>query len=710
MSKKLINKIGKYLGFACLGLLILVNIPLPAMAASVEIESSVSSSITKNSYWYKPGSTALLDLTVVNNTKTALKNISIRVKVHAPNKNREDLDAFLKGKPVKSYRINQTLKKNATLKPGRNIFRLEFIIPSSWSTNGVYPLSVETIKSEKVEATALTQLIVMSGLDQNQQTPLKVATLFDLSDKAYRNPEGQFTNTDLAKECTPDGKDSGWIVSLLNTLSKEEKFKGTLAVSPLLLEEMEDMSNGFTVTKGKQKKDYDSDSKEAVAVADSITKTAAMAKNARFQFCSLPYAYPDLEELVRMGWTEDATSQIKKGRDTCKRILDTAVKTETFIPPLLKMNSKAAGEIKRDIGEFLLLSPQLLNRSKKGQKLAEGLTLNSPVAIDTGDSETGPTAIFSDLRMEELIVELSSSTDPQLVAQVILAELTNLYLERPAKFRVCAIYWPNWWRPTKEVLNEVIRAISTVPWLQTTTLNDCFYSVPPLENVSLEIPEPTAEEENSYYPKIKKAHRSVNDYSEIIFRDNPIRPILQKNLYISESAIWAEFNIEKEGLKYPDYLNSTVEGELAKITIPETGTITLTSGRGDIPVSIINNTGYKVKTVLRFTSNGLVFPEGTSKKTTLEPKENLFEIPVKAEKGGRVNLSATLEGKDFVIDDVSFSVITSTFNTFAIFFVGALLGLIGLTWLIKIYAKRSVGKHKKRQLKESEQDNDEQGA
>lgn len=707
MSRKLINKIGKYSGSACLCLLILISIPLPALAAPVEIEPSISSSLAKNSYWYKPGSTALLDLTVVNNTKTTLKNISVRIKVHSQNKNRADLDSFLKGKPVKSYRINQTVKKNATLKPGRNVFRLEFIIPSTWSTNGVYPLSAETIKSDKVEATALTQLIVMSGFDQNQQTPLKVATLFDVSDRAYRNPEGFFINTDLAKDCTPDGKDSGWIASLLNTLSKEEKFRGTLAISPLLLKEMEDMSNGFTVEKDKKKKEYDSDSKEASATSDAITKMAALAKNPRLQFCALPYAYPDLEELVGMGLTEDATSQIKKGRDAYKKILGTNAKTETFIPPLLKINSKAAGELNGDIGEFLLLTPQLLNRSKKGQKLAEGLTLGSPVAIDTDHSETEPIAIFSDLRIEDLIVGLSSSTDPQLVAQVILAELTNLYLERPAKLRVCAIYWPNWWQPSKEVLDEVIKAISTVPWLQTSTLSDCFNSVPPLENVSLEIPELTTEEKNSYYSGIKKASRAVNDYSEIIFRDNPIMPILQEDLSISESAIWTEFNIEKEGRKYSDYLNSTIEGELAKIAIPETGTITLTSGRGEIPVSVINNTGYRVKTVLKFKSNGLIFPDGQRKSATLEPKENLFEIPVKAEKGGRVNLSATLEGENFIIDNVTFSVITSTFNTFAIFFVSALLGLIGLTWIIKIYAKRSVGKHKKRQLKESGQGNDQ---
>lgn len=689
------------MGCAFLCLLVLINSPFPAAAAPVENEPQVSSSLSQNSYWYKPGNTVKFELTVVNNSKTLLKNISIRVKVHSPNKTRADLDAYMKGKPVKSYKINQTLKKNATLKPGRNLFKLEFIIPSSWTTNGVYPVSAETLRSENVEATALTQLIVMSGLDPEKQMPLKVATMFDVSDRAYRNPEGLFTNTDLAKECTSDGKDSGWIASLNDVLAGEENFRATVAVSPLLLEEMEDMADGFTVKKGEKVKEYKVESKQAAEASDAVTDMGALAVNPRFQFCALPYAYPDLEVLSAMGWTKDATSQIKKGRDTCKRVLKTALKTETFIPPLLKMNSKVAGELNGDIGEFILLSPQLLNRSKKGQKLAEGLTLSNPVEIDTGKSEPGATAIFTDLRMENLLVKLSSCKDAQLVAQVILAELTNLYLERPAKLRVCAIYWPNWWRPSKEVLDEVIKAISTVPWLQAATLNDCFFSVPPLEEVSLEIPGLTPEEEGNS-SQVRKARNAVQGYSEITFRDNPIMPILQRNLYISESAVWKEFDIEEEGLEYPAYIKSTIDGELAKIAIPETGTITLTSGRGDIPVSIINGTGYRVKTVLKFESNGLAFPEGKSLKATLEPKENLFEIPVKAEKGGRVNLSATLEGEDFVIDDVTFSVITSTFNTFAIFFVGGLMGIIGLTWVVKIYTKRRVGKHKKRQLQESD--------
>jgi len=126
--------------------------------------------------------------------------------------------------------------------------------------------------------------------------------------------------------------------------------------------------------------------------------------------------------------------------------------------------------------------------------------------------------------------------------------------------------------------------------------------------------------------------------------------------------------------------------------------ITLTSSRADIPLSIVNRTGYRIKAVLNFASDGLAFPGGDHKKVLLEPKENLLEIPVRVRKKGRVSFSAQLKADSLTLGELSFSVRTGRFNTFAVLLVGILLALIGITWVSKIVSRRKVGKHKKRQL------------
>ncbi|MBN2168339.1 MAG: hypothetical protein JW738_03775 [Actinobacteria bacterium] len=710
MITKTENNYKYYVGLILLCVLLLGDLPMIQSASAAQSETpSIKMTLSKDAYWYKPGSVVRLNVTLINATEGNLDEVSIRVKVHAPDKYRSDMDNTLKNKPIKNYRINKLMKKDETLKPGDNKFDLDLLIPTSWFSDGVYPLTVETLESNKVESSVVTQLIIMSGFNPEKQVPLKLATVFDVSGKPNRYPDGFFVDTDLAKDCSTNDKEECWTSTVVEELTKRENFRCAIALSPLILEEMDEMSDGFTVEKKGKKKEYEGDSNESSFTSNAISDLSAMAADDRFQFLDTPYAYPNLEKLSQMGWSEDSSDQIVKGRETYNDVLGTAIGEDYFFPPALMLNSNAISELKDVVGKHLVLSPKLLERNDKGKRLEKGMTLSNPVDIQVGDDGSGATAIFSDRRLEELIESIQSSDDVHGVTQLILAELTNLFLERPASMRSCVMLWPNYWRPSNSVTREVISTISNVPWLQTSTLEDCFTEVKPIENASLEIPAPDTKP-GSYYTDVNTARDSLTDYSNITFPDNPFTPILTDDLYVSESTIWEEYGSKAEGLKYSSYVKFTVEEELDKIIIPVSAAITLTSGEGDVPISVVNGTNYKVKAVLKFQSNGLSFPEGDSKKAVLEPKENLFEIAVKAEKDGRVPLSATLEGQGLIIDNVTFSVLTSTFNTFAIILVSGLLGLIGLIWAIKIFTKRRVGKHKRRQLMGAEQEEDEEGS
>jgi hypothetical protein len=128
--------------------------------------------------------------------------------------------------------------------------------------------------------------------------------------------------------------------------------------------------------------------------------------------------------------------------------------------------------------------------------------------------------------------------------------------------------------------------------------------------------------------------------------------------------------------------------------------VTVTSTKADIPISIVNSTGYRIRAVLKLTGEGLTFPTGESKNVLLEPKENLLEVPVKVRSQGPVRFSARLQVDNLTLGELSVNIITGRFNTFAILLVGGLLALIGAIWISRIISRRKVGKHKKRQLQE----------
>ncbi len=690
-----------------LALALLLAPLLQATALADPEKPEVRIALSKDAFWYRPGDTVKLQITLNNETGQTIKGVSVRARVHSMSRTRSELYTCFVGKPVRSYRLTETLGRNLSLSPGNNGFNFDLSIPSRSLSDGVYPLTVEAIKSGEVVIKAVSELIVMDPEETDGYTPLKLSIVFDLSEPPHQGPDGNFEDDELARECSASGKEPGWYSSIINGVEKWGDQRFTFSLSPVILGEMLDMTDGYVVREGEKEIKVEGDSTSASDVASVVYGLREMVASPRVQFLSTPFASPNLETLVSLGWAEDAGQQILLGDMTLGEGLESAIDTEFFFPPGLEANSRVIGELKGDMGKFLLLSPQLLRRTSKGRKLATGLTLGSPVEI-AGAGDRQVLGLFADSHLEKVIGLVGPSGDPHGVAQCILSDLTNLYLERPAKTRACVLLWPSWWRPPTRIIDEIFKAIDGAPWLESVTLGECWEVVPPIEDTVLEIPEPVFDSDN-YFTQVGHARNRYQDYSGIALTDNPILPSLERNLFISESRLW-QGDGEARGLEYAEAVVSTVNEELAKISIPSIGSVTLASEKAEVPFSVINGASYKIKAILSFSSNGLSFPEGESLDVILEPKENLFEVPVKANRKGRVRFTTRLETDRIVLAELDIPVQTGRFNTFAIILVGVLLGLIALIQTLKIASRRKVGKHKRHQLSEANREEPEAGA
>ena len=700
MPKSIRNKIrAPLLAVSFVLALVLLLAPLSRTAAVADPgKPEVRIALSTDAFWYRPGDTVKLQVTLNNETDQALEGVSVQAWIHSVSKTRSDLDACFEGKPVRSFRLKETLGRDLSLSPGNNGFNFDLTIPSRSFSDGVYPLTVEAVNSDDVLAKAISELIVMDPEVTEEFRPLKLSMVFDLSEPPHQGPDGNFEDDELARECSASGKEPGWYSSIVSEVEKWGDQRFTFSLSPVILREMLDMTDGYVVSQGGKDKEVGGDSTSASDVASVVSRFQEMAASPRIQFLSTPFASPNLETLVSLGWVEDAGQQILLGDMTLGEGLESSIGTDYFFPPGLEANSRVVSELNDDMGRFLLLSPQLLRRTSKGRKLATGLTLGSPVEIAaTGDRQV--LGLFADARLEEVIGLVGPSGDPHGVAQCILSDLTNLYLERPAVTRACVLLWPDWWRPSVRIIDEVLKAIDGAPWLESVTLGECWAAVPPIEDTVLEIPE-LAFDSDGYFTQVGYARNRYQDYSGIALTDNPVLPSLERNLFISESKLW-QGDGEARGLEYAEAVVSTVDEELAKVSIPPIGSVTLASEKAGVPFSVINGTSYKIKAVLSFSSNGLSFPEGDSLDVILEPKENLFEVPVEANKKGKVRFTVRLETDRIVLAELDIPVQTSRFNTFAIILVGGLLGLIVLIRALKMASRRKVGKHKKHQLSEA---------
>lgn len=691
-------------------LILLAAAPFLSAAAPAEkAPSEVKIAFSKNALWYEPAAQVRLKVTLDNQTDQPIKDVAVRLRIHARMETREDLDDTFGGKPEESYRQTETLGRDLTLAPGNNAFDFEMQLASGRYSDGVYPITLEALKGASELAGVTSELIVFSTEDNADFTPLKLSIVFETLEPPSRGPDGLFEGDQLASECEPDGRDPGWYATLLDAFESAKDFNASFSLSPMLLDEIRDMTDGYSVRVGdvvQQRGPQSSQSKNASGILSAFRR---LAQNPRGQVLPAPYTSPDLETLVGLRWVSDARDQLITGHRSLEGDLDSPVRREYFCPPGQAMNSQVLRELGRQVGQFLVISSEALQRSKEGKRLARGNTLSQPVVVAGSAGVEKTLALFEDPRLRHLLELVCQSGDAHGVAQVVLAELTNLYLEQPEETRVCSVVWPSDWRPSRAVLDEVIKTLTTAPWLKTATFADSMMTVPALENDPLEIPQPS-QESNDYFIQVSRARQRYNGFATMVLKSNPILPVLKNNLAMSESDAWREWDREVEGLQYASSVIKTVDNEVAKVDLPAMGSITLTSQSAKIPLSIVNGTSYRIEATLRLASNGLAFPDGTVQKVTLEPKENVLEIPVKAEKKGRVRFQARLEASNFILGEVDFSVLTSRFNTFAVAVVGGLLAVIGAFWVARAVSRRKVGRHKRANLPEGEEEPEGQGS
>src|SRR5450756_2873501 len=114
-------------------------------------------------------------------------------------------------------------------------------------------------------------------------------------------------------------------------MDKYKNLHTTFSFSPLVVEEMQDMTDGYVVKQRQRLERFGADSAEAKNAESILNRYKKMAQDPRFQFLVTPYASPDLEKLVaynlslihiseptRLGMISYAVFCLKKKKNTKK--------------------------------------------------------------------------------------------------------------------------------------------------------------------------------------------------------------------------------------------------------------------------------------------------------------------------------------------------------------------------------------------------------
>jgi hypothetical protein len=226
------------------------------------------------------------------------------------------------------------------------------------------------------------------------------------------------------------------------------------------------------------------------------------------------------------------------------------------------------------------------------------------------------------------------------------------------------------------LLDAVLAGLRGHPWLQPQTVDDVFTNVAP------ETPGGTVARALAPYappaPPIEAAGYAAARARLASFRslagpDDPIALAGDRSLLLSESATF----IGPDGrLRAQATLGSiafTIDRFLAQVHVPRPSTITLTSRSGEIPLTFRNDTGQRIEVFVGLASPKLTFPQGSSRRITLEPRSTTVRFAVEARASGTFALQLGVRSPDggLPVADTRFRVRSTAASTVGIVLMGS---------------------------------------
>ncbi len=675
-------------------------LPKPRVHASPSpsSESYISIELTKDAFWYEIGARGKLYITLRNRSREPIKDVTLRVRSYRKIASRSSINEFFEKKetgPVKAVEYQRT---QLTLLPGTNKFTAEVEFNRGKFSRGIYPVTVEALRRNKKEAEAKTVFLVISGEETKQYPALNIVTVIDIHPFPNYDPEGNFSQKRIIEACKSNGSRKGWLSALVDGIIQNPNIRPTVSFAPYLMEELEEVSENIRKEKNHGSSKSIPPFQNSGSTLEVFEKIRFLAGSGISQFLLTPYALPNLEIQWNIGWQKDAKEQISLGANTLQRCLGFMPDKRFLFSPAMSINSRVAGDLGEGTGDVLVLSPEIRTRSRMLASMIDASSPAIPFRLKT-ETKREITCFFADKLASELINKASKSSDAHAAAQMVTADLAALFLHSPAKERICTIVWSLPKQPSPDVISSLIKVLSSAPWLNNLTLSEAsaLYETKQIE--SIEIPPKRSDEEFSYFPEVGVAREAFWKFRKAVSTSNQIVKHLRRNLFIAQSDIWRRSNARTRGLQYAEYINKRIREEAAKISFEQTGMITLTGGKPRIPLTVRNLTGYRVKAALELSCDGISFQDGNRINVTLEPKENLFEIPVIVKRKGKLTLRAIISSDGLEFSKAEIIIHTGRYSAFAIVFLGTILLAIALISAIRVIARRRAGKHKSKKKK-----------
>jgi len=356
------------------------------------------------------------------------------------------------------------------------------------------------------------------------------------------------------------------------------------------------------------------------------------------QVLAQPFTAVEPAALVGAGLTSELATQMARGSDIDQAELGLRPPGATWL---------VQGPLDRDTVTALsgLGAQRFLIPTADAAAGSVRLTPDQPFHLAVGQASypalSGDPGLASDLQI----------SDPLLAVHELLADLAQVYFENPnleyyqngslvPEPRVVAAVAPSYWAPDRASLTELLGALATGPFLETTTLDDAL-SLPAATSPAT--PTGPASGPASRRPGIDAApiHRlraQLGALAGSLTRPVPVLLSASDLILASEGAGLSA----AQRSAYLATASGQVRTELGQVTVVASS-ITLTSRQGRIPLSIVSDLPVPARVRVQLSSTRLGFSgsggqDSVSRTFTLHLRNTTWLVPVTARTTGRFQM------------------------------------------------------------------------
>jgi len=490
----------------------------------------------------------------------------------------------------------ETLSREGVLEPGvPRDFELTFSLGAGLDPDdsGVYPLKVD-LRSGFTSLAAIRSSVVF--LVRQPEQPLALSWTFVLHHPITFGTDGVFTSDSLEVALSPGGGIAGQVNALLQLAADSRLPAVDVAVSPVLLTQLDQMRDGYEVDSDDGVRVVPPDGDGAELARATLENLGAIAQAPNVRISALPYSVPELPSLLSGGLGQDLAVQLDRGREVVGAVLGTIPLSTVLRPPGAALDDSTLQALSASAVSTLVAGPSTVAPSPQPLGFA-----GPPTAALGADG--GIVAIVPEPGLMTQLQSSAAGEDPVLAAQVLLGELATIWQEQPGVPRGVAIVLSEDLLVPPAFYAAFAKDIAGAPWLAPMHTGDFATAFAPSDLSPLAAPAPR-QFPTTYVEELRQARRRVDTYRSMLIEPSEAPDRYDRMLLLAESRQYLAD--PTGGLAFITSVRDQVGAILNGISVASAPQITLTSSTGSgIPVTVTNGADEGLRVTVQLVSQYL---------------------------------------------------------------------------------------------------------